>query len=103
MLVVLVMCMRFPSRAHEVAGKQCPGIGDKTGRAIHISMVKASLLLSQPAMDAVWFHTMLPRPVGPLDRLILEGSIAIETSLILLSTVYTMSTEVWQGYVSKIL
>lgn len=39
-------------------------------------MDKACLLLSQPAMDAVWSHTMLLQRVGHSDRHILEANIA---------------------------
>jgi hypothetical protein len=77
MSVGLVMCMLWPSRAQELAGKQCQGIGDKTGRAIYISMDKPSLFLSQQVMAAVCFHTMLPQLVGPLDRHTLAGNIVI--------------------------
>jgi hypothetical protein len=81
MSVVLVMCMLWPSRAQELDGRQCQGIGDKTGRAIHTSMDKAFLLLSQPATDAVWSHTMLLQLVGPSDRHILEANIATKHPL----------------------
>lgn len=72
--------MQWPSGAQELGGRQCQGIGAKIGRAIHISTDKASLLLSQPAMDTVWFHTMSPHRAGPLVRHILEGSFATNQS-----------------------
>ena len=77
MSVGLVMRILWLSRVQELAGKQCQGIGDKTGRAIHTLMDKDSLFLSQQVMAAVWFHTMLLRLVGPLDKHTLAGNFVI--------------------------
>lgn len=84
------MCILWPSRAQELDGSKCQGIGVKTGRAMHTSMDKACLLLSQPAMDAVWSHTMLLQLVGPSDRHILEANIATKHPF---SSI--MSSKVW--------
>lgn len=74
MLVELVMCILWPSRAQELPGKPCQGTGGKIGRATLTSMAKASLSRLPQVMAAVWCLTMLPLVVGPLGRHFLEGS-----------------------------
>ncbi|TQD69026.1 hypothetical protein C1H46_045441 [Malus baccata] len=62
------MCTLFPSKGPELAGKQCPETGGKTGNPTATSMAKLSLSRSQPVTAGLLCPTMLPLLGGPLGR-----------------------------------
>ncbi|GJS64487.1 hypothetical protein Tco_0679051 [Tanacetum coccineum] len=68
MLVVLVMCMQWPSKGQEVDGNKCLETGGKIGNPTLTSMDSPYLLRSQQVMAELWYPTMLHLLAGPLVR-----------------------------------
>lgn len=78
MLVVLVMCILYPSKVQGQDGKPCQEIGGKIGKVTLTLMDKVFPLLSPQVMVIVWFHSMLLQLVGLLVKPTPEDSSTIK-------------------------
>jgi hypothetical protein len=89
MLVVLVMCMQWPSKVQEVDGNKCLETGGKIGNPTLTSMDSHYLLRSQQVMAELWSPTMLHLLAGPLVRLLVVHNFT-ESEKTLLAFIYNM-------------